>query len=164
MSVTSTPFRWLAFILLLVYLALLTKNILFKKGGFRYYRHYFNTEYKQYSVKRGWQKANTVPFHTIRIYKKGLEQNNATAEYNIWGNLLGFVPFGLLLPLAIPFFKRWWVLLPAGLLLSLGYETTQLLTGLGVWDVDDLLLNTAGVTGGFILFQVWHLLTKSLRK
>lgn len=71
-------------------------------------------------------------FHSaLSIYKRGLERKDASAEYNIWGNLPGFLPFGLLLP--------------AGMLLSLGYETSQLLTRPGVWDVDDLLLNTAGV-------------------
>ena len=155
-------YRWIFLIVLFLYLALLTKNILFKKGGFRYYKHYFNSEYRHYSVKKGWAKANTVPFRTINLYKKGLERNNLTAEYNIWGNLIGFVPLGILLPLAIPFFRRWWIMLPAGLLVSLGYETAQLLTGLGVWDVDDLLLNTGGATAGYILFvmgaSIWNLI------
>jgi glycopeptide antibiotics resistance protein len=42
----------------------------------------------------------------------------------------------------------------AGFLVSLGYETTQLLTGLGVFDVDDLILNTAGSFVGFLLFVI----------
>lgn len=154
--------QWLSLVLLFIYLLLLGKNILFKKGGFRYYRQYFNNEYKRYAVKQGWARANTVPFRTINLYKKGLERNNLTAEYNIWGNLLGFVPFGILLPLAIPFFRRWWAMLPAGALLSLGFETVQLVTGLGIWDVDDLLLNTAGATAGYVLFVMglglWRLL------
>lgn len=162
MPLSRHPIQWIAALVLLLYLLLLTKNILFKKGGFRYYKHYFNSEYKHYSVKRGWAKANTVPFRTINLYKKGLERNNQTAEYNIWGNLLGFVPLGLLLPLAIPFFRRWWIMLPAGVLVSLGYETAQLLTGLGVWDVDDLLLNTGGAAAGYFLFVVgawiWNLI------
>ena len=152
MPQTRSALHWLFVFALLLYLAVLTRAILFKKGGFRYYKHYFNSEYKHYSVKKGWAKANTVPFRTINLYKKGLERNNLTAEYNIWGNLLGFVPLGILLPLAIPFFWRWWIMLPAGALVSLGYETVQLLTGLGVWDVDDLLLNTGGATAGYVLF------------
>ncbi len=168
MPFNNSSIRWLALILLLVYGAILTKNILFKKGGFRYYRHYFNSEYKQYSVKKGWAKANTVPSRTIKLYKKGLERNNTNAEYNIWGNLLGFVPLGILLPLAIPFFRRWWVMLPAGFLVSLGFECLQLYTGLGVWDVDDLLLNTAGATAGYILLMLgiafWRLLNSSPRR
>ena len=154
MSTHRSPLTWIAAIALLVYLLLLTKNILFKKGGPRYYRAYFAREYKRYSVQQGWKKANTVPFHTIRLFKKGLERNNSNAEYNIWGNLLGFVPLGLLVPIVFPFFRRWWRMLPAGLLLSLGYETTQLLTGLGIWDVDDLILNGSGVAAGYLLFAI----------
>ena len=161
-------YRWIFLIVLFLYLALLTKNILFKKGGFRYYRHYFNSEFKNYSPKKGWAKANTVPFRTINLYKKGLERNNTNAEYNIWGNLLGFIPLGILLPLAIPFFRKGWAMLPAGFLVSLGFECLQLYTGLGVWDVDDLLLNTAGATAGYILLMLgigfWRLLNSSPRR
>lgn len=152
MDSTRSFFKWSAIILLLVYMMVLTKKILFKKGGLRYYRQYFAGDYKRYSVKKGWREANTVPFRTINLYKKGLERNNSTAEYNIWGNLLGFVPLGLLLPLAFPWFRHGIKLLLAGFIISLGYETTQLLTGLGVWDVDDLLLNTGGALIGYILY------------
>jgi glycopeptide antibiotics resistance protein len=42
-------------------------------------------------------------------------------------------------------------ILIAGFLISLGYETMQLLTGLGVFDVDDLILNTAGAFVGIYI-------------
>lgn len=165
MPLSKNPLRWIAIIALIVYGLVLTKKILFKKGGFRYYKQYFARDYKRYSVNEGWKKANTVPFRTINLYKKGLERNNSNAEYNIWGNLLGFVPLGILLPLAIPFFRRWWLMIPAGILVSLGYETAQLLTGLGVWDIDDLLLNSAGATGGYLLFLIgWGLMKLGKRK
>lgn len=151
MSTGRHPIQWIAVLLLVLYLAVLTKNILFKKGGFRYYKNYFAREYKQYSVNKGWAKANTVPFRTINLYKKGLQRNNSTAEYNIWGNLLGFIPLGVLLPLAIPWFRHGIKITAAGLLCSLGFETMQLLTGLGIWDVDDLLLNTAGTIAGYLV-------------
>ena len=38
--------------------------------------------------------------------------------------------------------------------LSLLYEYIQVKTGLGFFDVDDLLLNTAGVLAGYLLFWV----------
>jgi glycopeptide antibiotics resistance protein len=139
---------------LLIYLLLLGKNIVFKKGGPRYYKQYFANEYKHYSVRSGWKKANTVPFATINLYKKGLERHNTTAEYNLLGNLIGFIPFGILLPLFWPWFRHGVKMLLAGFMLSLGFETLQLLTGLGVWDVDDLLLNTAGTVAGYVLFFV----------
>lgn len=158
MSTTRTLLHWIAVVVFFLYGLLLTKEILFKKGGPRYYRQYFERDYKRYTVQQGWKKANTVPFRTIRLFKKGLDRNNAQAEYNIWGNLIGFVPLGILLPLAIPFFRRWWVMIPAGILVSLGYETTQLLTGLGIFDVDDLILNGTGSLAGYLMFVMgWHL-------
>ena len=139
-------------IVLLIYLLLLTKKVVFKQGGLRYYKHYFAREYKNYSVSEGWKKANTVPFRTINMYKKGLARNNSNAEYNLLGNFIGFIPFGILLPLFWPWFRHGIKMLLAGFILSLGFETLQLLTGLGVWDVDDLLLNTTGTVAGYILF------------
>lgn len=164
MSAGRHPIQWIAILALVIYGMVLTKNILFKKGGPRYYKNYFAREYKQYSVSRGWKKANTTPFRTINLYKKGLQHKNSTAENNIWGNLLGFVPLGLLLPLAWPWFRHSIKTAMAGLLCSLGFEMAQLLTGLGVWDVDDLLLNTAGTIGGYILFSIAALVSTLLTK
>lgn len=164
MSASRHPIQWIAIFLLVICLLVLTKNILFKKGGPRYYKAYFEREYQLYSVSKGWQKANTVPFRTINLYKKGLERNNSTAEYNIWGNLLGFIPLGLLLPLAFGWFRQGIRVFFTGLLCSLGFETAQLLTGLGIWDIDDLLLNTAGTLAGYILFFVGAAITRLLLK
>lgn len=149
---TRLSIKIISAIVLIVYLLLLTKKVVFKQGGPRYYKHYFAREYKNYSVSTGWKKANTVPFRTINMYKKGLERNNSQAEYNLLGNFIGFIPFGILLPLFWPWFRHGIKMLLAGFILSLGLETVQLLTGLGIWDVDDLLLNTAGVVAGYILF------------
>jgi glycopeptide antibiotics resistance protein len=154
MPATTSKVYWPATILLLVYIGLLTKQVVFKKNSVRYYKQYFSGEFKRYAISEGWQKANTVPFRTIKMYYKGYKHNNANASYNLLGNLLGFIPLGILLPLALPFFRRWWAFLPAALLVPLGFETLQLITGLGIFDVDDLLLNTAGAVAGYILLQL----------
>ena len=143
-------FCWILF---LIFMALLTKNILFKKNP-RYYKNYFNREYKHYKVKDGWAKANTKPFSTIRLFYNSRRLNTEYKTNNLLGNLIGFVPLGLLLPFIIPWFGNGFKILIAGFLISLGYETMQLLTGLGVFDVDDLILNTAGAFVGFILFYL----------
>lgn len=155
-----TAIKIIAGLALFLYLGVLTKKVVFKKGGLRYYKEYFSSDYKQYSVKSGWKKANTVPFRTITMYKKGMDHNNSHAEYNLLGNFIGFVPFGILLPLFLPWFRHGVKILLAGFLLSLGYETFQLYTGLGVWDVDDLILNTAGALAGYIVFFLVHAIVK----
>lgn len=160
MNKTFRPVQWLALLTLLVYLVVLTRKIVFKKDSVRYYKQYFASDYKRYSPATGWRKANLVPFHTINMYYKGYKRHNAVATYNLLGNLLGFVPFGLLLPLAIPWFRHGIKMLGAIILLSAGYETIQLLTGLGVADIDDILLNTAGAVLGYLLFCIGRLLVK----
>ena len=145
--------KFFCWILFLIFIALLTKNILFKKNP-RYYKNYFNREYKHYKVKDGWAKANTKPFSTIRLFYNSRRLNTEYKTNNLLGNLIGFVPLGLLLPLILPWFRNGFKILVAGFLVSLGYETVQLLTGLGVFDVDDLILNTAGAFAGFILFYL----------
>jgi glycopeptide antibiotics resistance protein len=78
------------------------------------------------------------------------------------GNVLVFVPFGVLLPAIVPGVRRWWRMALAGLALSASIELGQFAVSLllGYWyrmsDVDDLLLNVAGVLLGYGLFAAVH--------
>jgi glycopeptide antibiotics resistance protein len=69
---------------------------------------------------------------------------------NIFGNIILFIPFAFI---AVHVFRMSNFFAIAGLafLLSLGIEVTQYYTGLGVADVDDVILNTAGAAIGFYL-------------
>ena len=66
-------------------------------------------------------------------------------------NIAMFIPFGVLLPLALPRFQRWYWTLAAGLSTSLAIEIIQYFTGRGQADVDDLFCNTLGAALGFCL-------------
>ncbi len=143
--------KTICWILFLGYVALLTKNILFKKNP-RYYKNYFRTEYQHYKIKDGWERANTKPFSTIRLFYNSRRMNTEYKKNNLLGNLVGFIPFGFFLPLLVPWFRNGFKILFAGLLFSLGYEMMQLIFGLGIFDVDDLILNTAGCFAGYIIF------------
>jgi glycopeptide antibiotics resistance protein len=74
------------------------------------------------------------------------------------GNVLVFVPFGVLLPVIFPGVRRWWRMMFAGLALSASIELSQFAVSLllGYWyrmtDIDDVLLNIAGVLVGYGLF------------
>ena len=68
---------------------------------------------------------------------------------NLGGNLLGFVPLGILLPLLFRRFNSLFSVTALVFVVSLSYELIQLCTGLGIFDVDDLILNTAGGVIGF---------------
>jgi len=68
--------------------------------------------------------------------------------YHVVGNLLWFMPLGLMLRR-----KRAWRALAAGALLSLSIESLQWLLATGVPDVDDVLLNASGALLGWLAFQ-----------
>lgn len=116
--------------LLVIYLIFLTWGILFKFGApiaFTSYRY-----------------INWVPFAEPLII------NGQVVWLEVVFNLIAFIPFGLLLKLIKP---RWAVtkVVALGFLLSLSYEALQWLLAIGMSDVTDLLMNTAGVAIGTLL-------------
>lgn len=73
---------------------------------------------------------------------------------NLIGNVVAFVPPGLLIPLARPGARSLRRTLLAGLALSLGIEVAQWLAGYRVSDIDDIILNGLGTLCGYGLFRV----------
>ncbi len=72
---------------------------------------------------------------------------------NLVGNVAIFMPFGFILPWAsryTNFLQTAWF----SLLFSLIIECVQLVTKVGCFDVDDLLLNTIGGCIGYITFFI----------
>jgi glycopeptide antibiotics resistance protein len=70
------------------------------------------------------------------------------------GNVLLFVPLGLLVPLALPRMDRRWRVLALGAGVSLLVELAQLpMPGVRRADVNDLLMNVAGTALGWLLYS-----------
>lgn len=67
--------------------------------------------------------------------------------YLFVGNIIWFIPFGMYLRyMGKP--KRGWQIILAGFLFSFTIESLQYIFGTGYSEVDDLILNTAGVCAG----------------
>lgn len=72
-------------------------------------------------------------------------------------NVLLFIPFGMIVPLMSRFFKKWWNLVLMAFISSILIEITQLLTGRGFFEIDDILLNTGGALLGYMVFwAIYH--------
>ncbi len=78
----------------------------------------------------------------------------AAAAVNILGNIAAFMPFGILIPLIWRKLDKWYAVLVLSFALSLTVETLQLVTRVGSFDVDDLLLNTIGGILGFLVYRL----------
>ena len=84
------------------------------------------------------------------------------AFLNLGGNVLGFMPFGFLLPVLSQRFGRFWITVPLGFSLSLAVECTQLAAKVGSFDVDDILLNTLGVLLGWLAFRLLNWIRRTV--
>ncbi|MDD6203174.1 MAG: VanZ family protein [Lachnospiraceae bacterium] len=121
-------------------------------------------------IVNGWQKdviweglstANFTPLKTIKMYIRYYELPGIRSFANLFGNVLIFVPFGMLLPMIHKASQNIMVLLANGFLFVLGIEVFQLFSAFGAFDVDDIMLNCLGVLIGGVLY---HILTRMFRK
>lgn len=72
--------------------------------------------------------------------------------YLFLGNIAWFLPFGFLLPIILhkESFK---IVIISGFLFSFNIETVQYFFRVGVAEIDDLILNTAGVAIGYCFYK-----------
>ena len=105
-------------------------------------------------------RYNLVLFKEIRRFIVYREQLGAFAVFsNLFGNILIFMPFGFFISMASrssSFFKA----LFNSVGLSLCVEVLQLVTRVGSFDVDDILLNTIGGILGYIVFVICNLIRR----
>lgn len=78
---------------------------------------------------------------------------------NVVLNIAAFVPFGFFLPIIRPKNKKLFHIFILSLELSLAIEILQLLFRVGIFDVDDLIMNTLG---GVLGYGIYHILDKKL--
>ena len=124
----------------LIYFWMLIKIILLKNG-------FTNQGYK----------INFILFDFInQYYDHGLRQ---TLLINILGNIALFIPLSIIL---LNYFKSltYSNVIFTNFITSLSFELIQLATGWGVFDVDDIFLNTLG---GIIGLVIYHLITHKKR-
>ena len=75
--------------------------------------------------------------------------------WNVIGNICVFVPFGVFLPKLFAKCKNIFLTVLFSFEMSLCVEIVQLVTKVGSFDVDDLLLNTLGGLLGFLCIIVY---------
>jgi glycopeptide antibiotics resistance protein len=140
-----------------LYLAILTKLILFKYIPLTAIIQHFNFTYHEYH----WRSSNFTPFKTIIFYLFLADVNLNIRIENLAGNIIGFAPLGFILPLFSKRFQKLSTVTLAAFSLSLTFEILQLLFELGSFDVDDVILNTFGGVAGFLSLKLVLLVIRS---
>ncbi len=128
--------------LLIGYCLLLVKVMIFKDiPAFR-----IGSLTLDYGGQNGGHPANLVPFKTILFY---LDANRGlmNAVVNLAGNILLLVPVGFLI--ASRWSMNWLRMAILGVAAGLLIELTQLKLKVGIFDIDDVMLNAVGVMLGY---------------
>ena len=130
---------WVCFI---AYLLLLGYAVFFSSGFGR-------EEHADY-------RYNLTLFQEIgRYYSFGMRTGSwRLFLWNVVGNVCVFMPFGVLLPMLFKKCQKLISVLILSFELSLVIEIVQLVTRVGSFDVDDLLLNTLGGILGYIVYKI----------
>ncbi len=156
---TVKIFLWL---LLVACMLILSKNILFKNNK-GYTASDFKKAFTTRGIKKRFAKANLKPFATIKLFYNSRSLGTEYKMGNLLGNVVGFIPLGILFPLLLGW-KRGPATVFAVFLVSLGFEFSQLFFALGVFDVDDLILNTAGGAIGYVLYWITRTVVRRNRE
>lgn len=95
---------------------------------------------------------NFVPFRTILPYLLG-HKGLIIAGINLIGNIALLMPIGFVVPFINPNLK-WKHLLFIAIVAGLSIELPQVVLGVGIFDIDDILLNALGVMIGYWSFLI----------
>lgn len=81
-------------------------------------------------------------------------QGSEKALWEIIGNIVMLIPYGILLPILYQKFRKFQWILAASFIFTLLIEVSQYLTCRGWFELDDLIHNTIGGLIGFQFFQI----------
>ena len=98
----------------------------------------------------GTGQANFVPFKTILAYLQG-SHGWAIAGTNLVGNIALLAPIGFLVPFIYSKIT-WQESLALAIATPLVIEGMQVIFRLGIFDIDDVILNALGVMIGYWVF------------
>ena len=94
-------------------------------------------------------RANLVPF--VLLFDYDIKRELLA---NVIGNFSMLIPSGIVLPIVYRKLDSFWKVAGAGILLSLCIEILQLPFFQRTTDIDDLILNTAGVMVGYGIYSL----------
>ena len=141
--------KWGTFVFLVIYLLILA------------YVCFWSEDYGRTAMQNTYH-YNLIPFKEImRFYTYRELVGFKAFLLNLFGNVLAFLPFGMMIPIVSRKNRKFFRVLILTFILSLFVECILLIFRVGSFDVDDLILNT---TGGILGYLVFCLMNYARRK
>lgn len=100
----------------------------------------------------GMYRYNLTPLKEIARYLNNIKIIGLPwVLINVLGNIIGFIPFGMFVKAFLKGERKFLSTILLGLIFTCSIELIQLITKVGICDIDDVILNTLGVfIGGLI--------------
>lgn len=95
--------------------------------------------------------ANFIPFQVFLDYSK--YSNKVSYFIQLFGNIVMFIPFGILTPIVIPKMNKTYFYVIITLLCIVMIEVIQFMFVCGNFDIDDVLLNYLGALLSFGIYK-----------
>lgn len=148
------------------------KHLLTKAGWLLFYLYiillsyflFFSEHYGRDCLTQGY-RYNLELFKEIKrfiIYRNQLGLESFVV--NILGNIIAFSPFGFLLALLNKRYRNLFVITLLCMTFSLSVELVQMMLKVGIFDVDDIFMNTVGGVIGYLCFVILNGITMKDRK
>lgn len=109
-----------------------------------------------------FSEVNFIPFETITMYLQNPQDSNQNLIFfNVFGNILIFIPFGLILA---NIFQTKLYLYAVCIIIPTIFEFSQYALKGGIFDIDDIILNSLGILIGIISVKLWSKINGSYKK
>ena len=152
-------------VILILYILLLFKLIILKHMSVSLFIDEMINSSIWHMLPRPFEQYNLVPFDTIKLFMNSYGLINPKIIINnILGNVLLFVPLGYLLKIVFNKKINIILLFIIGVSFSLTFEVMQYISGFGILDIDDLILNSIGIIIGLIVGAITIFFMKKSEK
>ncbi|QOS97799.1 VanZ family protein [Brevibacterium sp. JNUCC-42] len=100
--------------------------------------------------------VNLIPFDTISTFLMNYDHYNSDILVkNLLGNIIIYIPMGIFMPLLFTTMNSMKKVVVFTVIFSLVINILQVTTKIGVFDIDDIMLNVVGGVIGYVLFRGW---------
>jgi len=106
----------------------------------------------KFFLHRPLSQINIIPL--VETFKLAKGQSLVDFFYNLYGNIVWFVPMGVFIPALTRKHLGFIRVVLIGALISTSIETLQFVLNTGVTDIDDVIFNTLGAAVGYLLYFV----------
>lgn len=106
-------------------------------------------------VHRMSTEYSSINMHLFSSYKEAWNNFSSGSWRNIILNILMFVPLGILLPLTFKSCKKYWLTYLMGIFFTLFIEIIQLISGRGIFELDDIFNNALGCIIGYGIVMIF---------